>query len=100
MRRPDLVTEFSELAATWQKEMTFSSSITEIAMHPAYQRIVGMGPAALPLILRELEHQPHHWFWALKAITGADPVKPEDRGRIQRMAEAWLQWAKEEGLKW
>lgn len=45
----------------------------EMAMHPAYQRIIGLGPEVAPLLLRELERQPDHWFWALKALTGADP---------------------------
>ena len=50
------------------------SSITEIAMHPAYQQIIGMGSIAIPFIMRELENRPAHWFWALKSITGEDPV--------------------------
>ena len=100
MRRPNLDAEFSALVETWRKEKVFNSSTTELAMHPAYQKIIGMGPDALPLIFRELERQPDHWFWALKAITGADPVKPEDRGRIAKMAAAWLNWAKEQGVRW
>lgn len=34
-----------------------------------------MGEAAVPLILRDLEHQPDHWFWALREITQANPVQ-------------------------
>jgi hypothetical protein len=56
-----------------------------------------MGPAAVPLILRELERQPDHWFWALTAITGEDPVRPEDAGNIERMAQAWLALGQEQG---
>lgn len=69
-------------------------------MLPAYQRIIGMGPDAVPLILAQLEAEgddPDQWFWALRAITAANPVKPEDQGNTVKMAEAWLRWAKHEG---
>ncbi|MBI2985266.1 MAG: hypothetical protein HYY45_00720 [Deltaproteobacteria bacterium] len=89
--------KFRGLVDTWRNETQASSSVTEMAMHPAYQQIIGMGPAAIPLILRELENKPDHWFWALKAITGIDPVKPSERGKIRKMVEAWLRWGKEEG---
>jgi hypothetical protein len=59
-----------------------------------------MGPSAVPLILGELERRPSHWFEALRAITGADPVKPEDCGRLHQMTQAWLDWGKEQGYVW
>jgi hypothetical protein len=97
---PDITTRFMKLAEEWRQETAVISSSTEIAMHPAYQQIIGLGPAAVPLILQELEKRPGHWFWALKAITGADPVKPEDRGRVSRMTRAWLEWGRAEGYVW
>jgi hypothetical protein len=89
---------FQELAKRWRAETLYLSSSTEIAMHPAYQRIIGLGPAVLPLILAELERQPDHWFWALHALTGADPVPPEGRGKLPIMTRAWLEWGRENGL--
>jgi hypothetical protein len=73
------------------------SSITAKAMHPAYQQIIGMGPAAIPLILRDLQRRPDHWFWALTAMTGEDPVPPEDAGDMRKMAEAWIQLGRARG---
>jgi len=96
----DLVNKFGELAREWKANCGPASSITQLAMHPAYQRIIGMGAEAVPLILQELERSPDHWFWALHAITGADPVEHGDRGRIARMAEAWIRWGKEQGYAW
>ena len=58
--------------------------------HPAYQSIIRMGPAVVPLILRELQREPDYWFWALTAITGENPVPPEDAGDLDRMTDAWL----------
>jgi hypothetical protein len=69
-----------------------------MAMHPAYQQIIGLGNEAVPLLLRELKKEPDHWFWALKAITGVDPVEPTQRGRVKEMAGAWLRWGKEQEL--
>lgn len=88
---------FAELANTWRRETAVMSSVTEMAMHPAYQRIIGMGAAALPLIFRELSRQPDHWFWALATITGENPVPPEEAGDILRMTQRWLQFARERG---
>lgn len=92
--------KFQTLAQSWREGVRFTSSLTEMVLHPAYQRIIGMGPAAVPFLLRELEERPDHWFWALSAITGADPVQPEQRGRVKNMAQAWLRWAEEQGLHW
>ena len=89
--------EFLRLVQQWRAETEFSSSLTEMAAHPAYQRIIGMGRLALPLIFRELAAEPDHWFWALKAITGGDPVPPSHRGNIEMMAADWLTWGKSRG---
>ena len=88
---------FRELAQQWKEATAFMSSTTDMVMHPAYQQIIGMGPEVLPLILAELRRQPGQWFWALKAITGEDPVSPADRGKVRRMAQVWLEWAERRG---
>jgi len=88
-------TRFFRLKQEWEEATAPLSSITEIAMHPACQQIVGMGPIAIPFIMRELENRPAHWFWALKSITMEDPVPPDKRGRIGEMAKAGLIWGRE-----
>lgn len=90
-------TRFQKLAAAWREERGVQSSIPEIAMQPSYQQIIGMGEAAVPLLLRELNARPDHWFWALKAITGEDPVPAQKRGRVADMATAWIEWGREKG---
>lgn len=96
----NLERRFQDLADQWRTETSLNSSVHEKAMNPAYQRIIGMGKDALPFILRELQRQPDQWFWALRSITGEDPVKQEDRGRIRLMAQAWLEWAANNGFRW
>jgi hypothetical protein len=89
---------FRHLAAWWKHDTQFQSSPTRIAMHPAYQRIIGIGSDVLPLILRDLETTQAPWFWALQAITGDDPVPADDRGYIDRMTRAWLRWGIQRNL--
>ena len=75
------------------------SLVTQKSMHPAYQRIIGMGQPVAPLIFRDLEQKPDSWFWALRAITGDNLVKPEERGRRSQRAQAWIQWGKKHGYE-
>ena len=84
---------FRRLVRLWKDATQFTSSMTEMATHPAYQQIIGMGKEALPLIADELRREPDHWFWALHAITGEDPVAPSGRGKLREMTDAWLKWA-------
>ena len=86
------VLRFHNLKEEWENDTAFLSSITEIAMHPAYQQIIGMGRIAIPFILLEMQKRPGHWFWALKSIAGEDPVPSESRGIINEMTKAWINW--------
>jgi hypothetical protein len=92
-----LTAAFRKLADEWRAGTQYLSSITDIAMHPAYQRIIGLGPQVIPLILGELAKQPEQWFWALAALTGEDPVPATDKGRVRVMAGAWLKWGRDNG---
>ncbi len=66
-------------------------------MNPALQRIIGVGGDTVPLILAEMRRKPGHWFWALKAITGANPMRSEHAGNLKRMTDDWLAWGNEHG---
>lgn len=95
---PMVTTEqFQRLATQWIAETAHLSSMTQRAIHPAYQRIIGMGPAAVPMILALLASEPRRWFWALNAITGADPVPDESRGNVAEAAKAWREWGRLNG---
>jgi hypothetical protein len=91
---------FRRLEATWLAEVGYSSSSTVLRSHPAFQEIIGLGEAVVPLMLRDLEERPRLWVWALPRITGSDPVPACDRGNIVRMSEAWLRWGREHGYRW
>jgi hypothetical protein len=90
--------KFQTLADELRKDTAHLSSVTKQVMHPSYQRIIGLGPAVLPILFEQVRRQSGYWFWALNAITGEDPVPPEDLGDVPKMSEAWLNWAKQHGL--
>jgi hypothetical protein len=83
---------FHKLAQQWKKDTAHLSNIGKKALHPAYQEIIGMGKAAVPLLLAELRREPDDWFWALHAITGSQPVPLENRGNLKELTDAWLKW--------
>src|SRR5258708_441748 len=59
--RAPLVARFRHLVRLWLDETANISSIEDMVAHPAYQEIIGMGPAAIPLLFEELERDPNHW---------------------------------------
>lgn len=95
-----LEVRFHSLVDVWKQSCPPSSSIEQLATHSAYQQIIGMGPDALVFVLREMEQSPNHWFWALRAITGENPVQPANRGNLRAMAADWFAWAKLKGYQW
>ena len=95
--RTDLEETFARLAAQWKRERGPTSFVTEMIQHPAYGEILALGEAVVPLLLRELEQAPDYWFAALRALTGANPVPLESRGKPVEMARAWVAWGQEWG---
>jgi hypothetical protein len=91
----ELEKEFDQLATKWYRETGMISMIHKKSMHPAYQRIIGMGKDALPFIFKELQKKSGHWLWALCAITGEDPA--EGMNKFAEAVNAWLEWGKKNG---
>lgn len=91
---------FCHLVQKMLSETRSESSTQRIAMHPAYQQIIGLGQPAVPFLLREIERKSGRWFWAMKSITREDPVPVSDRGRTKKMVDAWLTWGKQKGYQW
>jgi len=87
--------QFCELAEQWRSETGMLSIVQQKAIHPAYQRIIGMGKPVLPLIFRELQNKQEHWLWALRAITGEEPAA--NANDFKSAVAAWLDWGKRKG---
>lgn len=96
---------FEVLREEWRKQRGAMSSITAMSMLRPYQKIIGMGPDAIPLILAELRAEgddPDQWFWALSTIAEANSLAPPEispalQGDFRAMALAWLDWGREQG---
>lgn len=93
----ELERRFRELAVQWREEGGVYSG-REMFEVPSYRAIMAMGRPVVPLILRELEQRPDHWYFALRHLTGADPVSDEHRGRLHEMARDWVDWGYAHGL--
>jgi len=91
---------FRRLAEVWHQETDHLSSMSEASAHPAYQEIIDLGPDILPLLFRDLEENHTHWFGALAALTGAQPIPTGAGGKIPTMVDAWIRWAKDNGYRW
>jgi hypothetical protein len=95
----DVPAAFAVLADRWHDETAGISATHEITGHPAYLEIInGLGAAAVPCILRDLESRGGQWFTALRLITNENPVPAEARGNPAKMKHAWLQWGRDQGL--
>ncbi len=95
--RADARQRFVELAKEWREATGHLSSPSQIAMHPAYQRIIGMGPSVVPFILEDLRQTGAQWYWALHAITGESPVPPGVRHTSRETRDIWLKWGRDHG---
>ncbi|MEG4515881.1 MULTISPECIES: hypothetical protein [unclassified Microcoleus] len=93
----EVIDKFYTLATEWQSEVAGMSSTAQMSQHPAYQEIINMGSKVVPLLLSELQKNPLYWLAALNAITGENPIKPEQRGRVKQMASAWIEWGRDRG---
>jgi len=99
-RQKEISYQFQNLMRKWKDDTMFTSSTTKMCSNPSYLRIIGVGKKVLPFIFRELEREPNHWFVALEAITGDDPVSPGHIGNVREMAKDWLSWARGMGYEW
>ncbi len=88
--------KFQTLAEEWKRESRFASTGNQFVL-PSYQKIIGLGPNAVPAILRDLQKETNHWFWALAALTGENPVPPQSVGNVKAMRQAWIDWGKQHG---
>jgi len=83
---------FRKHLQAWLRDTELLSSSHGVYFHPSYQRIIGMGKAALPFIREELERNNGDWMWALSCITDKNLVPQEKWGNYAAARKIWLQW--------
>lgn len=88
---------FRTLAEQWRAERPPGANVGAMIDHPAYRSVIDLGEMAIRPILEDLMREPDHWFPALNAIAGANPVPIGHEGRLKLMAEDWIAWGRAEG---
>ena len=89
--------KFERLRDAW-KEATDHLSSVHMFIDDSYQQILGMGVAAVPLILRDLRDNGGQWSWALRSITGENPAAGVLAGDLRAQGRAWVEWGVQRGL--
>ncbi len=88
---------FEHLSGDVLEEALFSASLRDVFQSPAYQRTIGLGPQALPLILRlVMRDRSAVWFWALAAISGSDIADGAES--VEAAAASWIEWGQSRDL--
>ena len=100
-QQPSLDELFRRSVEEWKQATGHWSSITKALAHPSYLRVIGLAKVSQDeeieqLLLRELQDEPDYWFAALTAITGEDPVKPEDD--FDSAVASWIEWGRNRGI--
>jgi hypothetical protein len=97
-RHDSVAIEFKKHAKRWQRETRHISSPNQKYLHQSYARIIGLGWPVVKPILQALQQQPDDWFYALRAITGKNPVTARMAGDLTEMSKVWIKWGRERGL--
>jgi hypothetical protein len=93
MYSQQLMDIFNFLKSIWLKETILSSSVSDITNNSAYRGIIGLGKDVIPFIIQDLKTNNNHWFNALEALTGENPIKNNHKGILPLMKNDWLEWA-------
>jgi len=96
-RKQDIEAAFFQLRGQWTEDTIMSSNLVATITHPAYYSIIGLGRAALPLILDDLKNGGGPWFVALQAITRENLASPENATDARKLRDDWLAWGRAHG---
>ncbi|MGD0089616.1 MAG: hypothetical protein ABSE73_06815 [Planctomycetota bacterium] len=90
---------FKTLTQCWKEDPTvrLSSNPRAPLRHPAYDLIIKLGSVMVPHILRDYAENGGRWAAALTRIVGESPVKPEHRGKADKVRDDWLAWGRKHG---
>ena len=94
-----LAEQLQQLASEWQRHcqrVSFSSNTGEYLSHPAYRKLIELGPAAVPLIMERYQTDGLPWEFVLRELTGvrlSDDSGFLSGAEVQRRRLEW--WAKE-----
>lgn len=91
--------QFISLTKRWKRETMMSSLAAEKIKNLNYQTIIGLGVTfkekVIHLILKDLEENIEYWHYALKSITGYNPVPKGMVNNLDAVRDYWIKWGKE-----
>jgi hypothetical protein len=90
--RTEIKSVFDNFYEKWHEETKYLSSPTMMFENRYYKKIISLGMVVVPVIINKLKETPCHLFFALYKITGINPVRPENRGNIEKMSNDWIAW--------
>ncbi len=83
----------AELLQALHNQTTIMSSTSSMARTPAFRELHELGQDAVPALIEDLRAEPSiPVLMLLSQITGESPFADHDRGWVQKMAKAWLDW--------
>ena len=97
---------FESYCRQWKEETAGYSSLPKKLLNEWYLRIISLGRGIVPLIIKELQHDPDQWFLALKVLTFEDPIEQIDEKDsdiyygFDGCVQAWLEWAKRNNINY
>jgi hypothetical protein len=97
-QQQDVGQRFQDLATQWSAATRYRSNTHALRNHPVFKELLALGEPAVPMILAELGRESNvSWFTLLADMTGENPVPPALAGRVDGMAQAWLDWGRQRG---
>lgn len=93
---------FEELAAAWEAhldEERASSNPARKVQHPAFDDIVALGDAAVPLVMARYESGSLFWGAVLARITGLSAHGDGVTGNLRETRQRWLAWWQENAAR-
>jgi hypothetical protein len=94
----EVAARVATLVAEWQQATAFSSSLSNLVFHPSFQRILALGPQAIPSILERLDDHPVPWFYALTILVDEAQNPTQGTNDADDAIRAWRAWGRARGL--
>ncbi len=86
--------EFEKLADEWERGTMHFSSSRMMKEHPAFQKLVDLGPDIIPLAIERLKRE-IGIFWFLVLLKLVDnPPDTAVEGDMREMRRRWVEWEK------
>jgi hypothetical protein len=92
----NLIKKFNALTTEWAEHcqsVAFSSKMSDYLNHPAYRKLVELGPPAIPYIIEQYKEDEHlPWEFVLDEMTGLHKIDNISNFSPSKVKKRWLKW--------